>query len=138
MLHHLTLWVPDIDRARTSWTWLLRELGYSLTRETERALVFRDGSGLAIVVEQSEDMVPGMLHSRFRPGMNHVAFRLPPGSSLTDLVAAAAGYGWSHLDFAGHPIADGSDVAYLEDRDGFEVELVAAVDGLDAVHGAQG
>ena len=25
-----------------------------------------------------------------------------------------------------HPIAGGAEVAYLEDRDGFEVELVAA------------
>ena len=129
MLHHLTLWVPDIDRARTSWTWLLTELGYRLDRETDRALVFRDGSGLAIVVEQSADMVPGMLHSRLRPGMNHLAFRLRPGSSLPDTVQTASGYGWSHLDYEGHPIADGSDVAYLEDRDGFEVELVAAAQG---------
>ena len=28
MLHHVTLWVPDLERAEASWTWLLTRLGY--------------------------------------------------------------------------------------------------------------
>ena len=85
--------------------------------------MFRDG-GFAVVLEESADMVPGMLHSRLRPGLNHLAFRLPAGVVLADLVSASAEHGWSKLEFAGHPIAGGATVAYLEDRDGFEVELV--------------
>ena len=30
MLHHLTLWVPDLGRAKRSWSWLLGGLGYHL------------------------------------------------------------------------------------------------------------
>jgi catechol 2,3-dioxygenase-like lactoylglutathione lyase family enzyme len=125
VLHHLTLWVPDLERAAESWSWLLRELGYTLDSSVERVMLFRDDHGVAVVLEQSADMVPGMLHSRLRPGLNHVAFSLPEAVELDALVASAGDHGWSPLPGDRHPIAGGADVAYLEDRDGFEVELVA-------------
>jgi catechol 2,3-dioxygenase-like lactoylglutathione lyase family enzyme len=125
VLHHLTLWVPDLDRAATSWRWLLSRLGYELDTTVNHLLLFRHPSGVAVVLEQSRDMVPGMLYSRFRPGLNHVAFALPATVALADLVTEAPDHGWTALPVDGHPIAGGAEVAYLEDRDGFEVELVA-------------
>ena len=69
-IHHLQLWVPDLARAEESWGWLLGQLGYDLARTWDHGRVWRqDGTG--IVIEASPDMVPGMLHSRLRPGMNH-------------------------------------------------------------------
>lgn len=125
MLHHLTLWVPNLRRSERPWRWLLEELGYVLDRSLERVLVFRHGSGFAVALEQSSDMVPGMLYSRLRPGVNHVAFRLESATALDDIVAKASDHGWSLLPTDRHPIAGGARVAYLEDIDGFEVELVA-------------
>lgn len=125
MLHHLTLWVPDIERAEPSWRWLLGELGYTVSAPRDGVLVFRCEVGAAIVMEQSSDMVPGMLHSRLRPGLNHVAFTVEQGVVLADLVAAAPDHGWKAMPTGGHPIAGGADVVFLEDRDGFEVELVS-------------
>lgn len=125
MLHHLTLWVPDLSRAQESWSWLLGELGYSMDRSVDHLLLFRGPDGFALVLEESADMVPGMLFSRMRPGMNHIAFRVDPAVVLVELVGKASDYGWSPLPVDRHPIAGGAEVAYLEDRDGFEVELVA-------------
>jgi catechol 2,3-dioxygenase-like lactoylglutathione lyase family enzyme len=125
VLHHLTLWVPDLDRAGPPWRWLLGQLGYELDVTFEHLLLFRQG-GFALILEQSPDMVPGMLHSRFRPGLNHVAFTLPSADALAEMVAQAPEHGWMALPVDRHPIAGGAEVAYLEDRDGFEVELVAA------------
>jgi catechol-2,3-dioxygenase len=123
------LWVPDLERAAVSWSWLLTELGYrrdtSVDRVVDRVMVFRHEQGVAVVLEQSADMVPGMLHSRLRPGLNHVAFSLPSAVALDEIVTRAGEYGWSPLPVDRHPIAGGADVAYLEDRDGFEVERVA-------------
>ena len=124
MLHHVTLWVPSLERAEPSWRWLLGELGYELERASPTLLLFRHPGGVAIVLEQSTDMVPGMLFSRLRPGMNHLAFTLPEGTTLDKLLEVAPDHGWSPLDVDRHPIAGGADVGYLEDRDGFEVELV--------------
>ena len=122
VLDHLTLWVPDIDRAAPSWRWLLCErLGYQEEPSaSDRLLRFRH-EGFLLVLEQSDDMVPGMLHSRLRPGLNHLAFTV---DSIGDAVAGAEEHGWTPLPISGHPITGGAEVAYLEDRDGFEVELV--------------
>ena len=125
MLHHLTLWVPDLERAEESWSWLLGELGYAVDRSFDGFLVFRHDGGFALALEQSSDMVPGMLYSRMRPGLNHLAFRVESPPALRGMLAEAAGYGWSPIPSDRHPIAGGSQVEYLEDRDGFEVELVA-------------
>lgn len=126
MLHHLTLWVPDLERARRSWSWLLGELGYEQDRSVERIALFRHESGFALALEQSSDMVPGMLYSRLRPGLNHLAFALDSnGSLLTRMLDAAPDHGWSQMSVDAHSIARGAQVAYLEDGDGFEVELVA-------------
>ena len=124
MLHHVTLWVPDLERAQESWSWLLGELGYSTDASVDSVALFRHPDGFALALEQSSDMVPGMLYSRMRPGVNHMAFTVPTESSLRDIVAKAADYGWSALPTDRHPLAGAADVAYLEDRDGFEVELV--------------
>jgi catechol 2,3-dioxygenase-like lactoylglutathione lyase family enzyme len=124
VLHHVTLWIPDLRHAAPSWRWLLGELGYAEDRSLDRILLFRR-NGFALVLEESRDMVPGMLYSRLRPGMNHLAFTLPDAEALQRIMHEAPRHGWSALPSDRHPIAGGAEVGYLENRDGFEVELVA-------------
>lgn len=125
MLHHVTLWVPDLPRAEASWGWLLGRLGYLRDNSLGNVLLFRHASGFAIALEQSPDMVPGMLYSRLRPGLNHIAFALDTAELFAAIVEQAADHGWSTLPVDGHRIAGGARVGYLEDSDGFEVELVS-------------
>jgi catechol 2,3-dioxygenase-like lactoylglutathione lyase family enzyme len=133
VLHHVTLWVPDLARATPPWAWLLGELGYRRDDGVgdDHVLLFRR-EGFALVLEESPDMVPGMLHSRLRPGLNHLAFALADAADLPRLADAAGEHGWTALPSDRHPIAGGAEVLYLEDRDGFEVELVAPLQGRDA------
>jgi len=124
-VHHLQLWVPDLDRATRSWGWLLEALGYELTRSWDTGRVWRDET-TGIVIEASPDMVPGMLHSRLRPGLNHLAFRVTGTHELASIVTDGAEHGWRELGaHHGHPLHGELTVAFLEDQDGFEVELVA-------------
>jgi catechol 2,3-dioxygenase-like lactoylglutathione lyase family enzyme len=125
VLHHLTLWVPDLGRARESWSWLLGELGYTPDDSFDNVALFRHDSRFAIALEQSADMVPGMLYSRMRPGLNHMAFAVDSADTMSAMAERATDHGWSTMATDRHPIAGGAQVAYLEDRDGFEVELVA-------------
>lgn len=129
VLHHLTLWVPDLDQAEESWRWLLGELGYTADWSLGGVLLFRHPDGFSLALEQSADMVPGMLYSRMRPGLNHMAFRVDSADHLHGLAAKAPQHGWSLLPSDRHPIAGGATVAYLEDRSGFEVELVGPIHG---------
>lgn len=109
--------------------WLLGQLDYERDATVERVVLLRHASGTSIVLEQSPDMVPGMLYSRMRPGMNHLAFRLRSRALLDVIVGGAADHGWSRLPSDPHPIVGGAVVEYLEDRDGFEVELVVPEPG---------
>jgi catechol 2,3-dioxygenase-like lactoylglutathione lyase family enzyme len=129
VLHHITLWVPDLERAEVSWSWLLGRLGYERDGSVERVVLLRHPAGIAVVLEQSTDMVPGMLYSRLRPGLNHMAFRVESSAQLAEIAQDAQEYGWASFPSERHPIAGGAEVVYLEDRDGFEVELVAVTPG---------
>jgi catechol 2,3-dioxygenase-like lactoylglutathione lyase family enzyme len=78
------------------------------------------------VVEQSPAITADR-HERLRPGLNHLAFHVKDTAAVDALAAEAPSHGW-HLLFADrHPHAGGAEhyAAYLEDDDGFEVELVA-------------
>ena len=128
-IHHLQIWVPDLARAERRWGWLLEELGYALSRRWDSGRVWRkDGTG--IVIEVSPDMVPGMLYSRLRPGMNHIAFHVDTAEALARMVDAAPDPGWDPLGHPGerHPQPVGTTVAYVENSDGFEVELIVTDD----------
>jgi catechol 2,3-dioxygenase-like lactoylglutathione lyase family enzyme len=128
-LHHLTIWVPDLERATASWGWLLERLGYEPIHRWESGRIWQQG-GFRMVVEQSPDMVPGMLYSRLRPGLNHLAFAVPTRHEVEAVAAEAVGHGWSPMrtESKMHRLASGAYAAYLEDADGFEVELVTAPD----------
>lgn len=125
-LHHVELWVPDLDRAVASWGWLLEALGYRPHQRWDAGRSWVLG-GTYIVVERSPALTADR-HQRTAPGLNHLAFHAGTPAEVDDLVAGAVGRGWRLLFADRHPHAGGPDhhAAYLEDPDGFEVELVAS------------
>lgn len=124
-LHHVELWVPDLDRATTSWGWLLGELGYRPFQNWpgERSWLF---SPTYIVMEQSQAMTASE-HERTRPGLNHLAFHAGNRDGVDTLAATAPAHGWTLMFNTTHPYAGGPEhyAAYLSDTDGYQVELVA-------------
>jgi catechol 2,3-dioxygenase-like lactoylglutathione lyase family enzyme len=66
-------------------------------------------------------------YDRCRPGLNHLAFHVGDRTLVDALVAQAPAYGWKLMFPDRHPHAGGEQhyAAYLEDIDGFEIELVA-------------
>lgn len=124
-LHHLEIWVPDLERAVEEWGWLLSELGYTSYQEWDHGRSWRLGSTY-IVVEQSSAL-SAQHHDRLRPGLNHVAFHVENIDRVDLLVADAEAHGWTLMFPEEHPYAGGEDhyAAYLLNSDGYEVELVA-------------
>lgn len=123
-LHHVELWVPDLERAVADWGWLLGELGWSPFQEWSAGRSWRSG-GVYLVVERSPAMTDG--HDRLRAGLNHLAFHGGDRAAVDALAAAASGHGWQPLFADRFPWAGGPEhyAAYLENADGFEVEVVA-------------
>jgi catechol 2,3-dioxygenase-like lactoylglutathione lyase family enzyme len=118
--------VPDLERTIATWGWLLDALGYELYQDWPGGRSWRHGDTY-LVFERSPDLVDAP-HERRRPGLNHLAFRVPDPARVDALTAAAEQHGWTLMFPDRHPHAGGPDhyAAYLENSDGFEVELVAA------------
>lgn len=125
-LHHVEVWVPDLGRAVASFGWLFETLGYTLFQSWSHGRSWRLGPTY-LVVEQSPDNTADR-HERCRPGLNHLAFHVRDRAGVDALVAEAPEHGWQLLFPELHPYAGGDQhyAAYLENGDGFEVELVAA------------
>lgn len=124
-IHHVELWVPDIERATREWGWLLRELGYQAYQDWPGGRSWRLDHTY-IVIEQSPDILD-TAHCRLRPGLNHLAFHAGDRIAVDRLTAHACANGWILLFADKHPHAGGPGTyaAYLENTDGYEVELVA-------------
>ena len=122
-LHHLDLWVSDPDLGAEEWGWLLGELGWEADADL-RSWAHPDGT--YFFLERSPDQVDEP-HDRLRPGINHLALTVADLQALDALRADAPGYGWSELFADKYPHAGGDDhtALYLENSEGFEVEVVA-------------
>ncbi|MFD7457345.1 MULTISPECIES: VOC family protein [unclassified Streptomyces] len=133
MLHHVELWVPDLGRAAGSLGWLLERLGWAPYQDWPAGRSWRLGETY-VVVERSPAL-RGDRHDRLRPGLNHLAFHVPGDRAALDaLVEEAFAHGWTLLFPDRHPYAGGAEhcAAYLENADGFEVELVVKSAGTPA------
>ncbi|MBX6386686.1 MAG: VOC family protein [Microbispora sp.] len=124
-LHHVELWVPDLDRAVASLGWLLQALGYTVSQSWDTGRSWLLGPTY-VVLEQSPALTADR-HDRCRPGLNHLAFHVESPARVEELATEAARHGWRLMFPDLHPHAGGRQhyAAYLENGDGFEVELVA-------------
>jgi catechol 2,3-dioxygenase-like lactoylglutathione lyase family enzyme len=124
-LHHVEIWVPDLDVAITSLGWLLEALGYTLSQNWSNGRSWQLGPTY-LVFEQSPALTSDR-HERCRPGLNHLAFHVADRAAVDKLTIDASQHGWRLLFEDRHPHAGGDEhyAAYLENDDGFEVELVA-------------
>ncbi|MGW9369630.1 VOC family protein [Streptomyces xanthophaeus] len=124
-LHHVEIWVPDLPRATADWQWLLEDLGYTLHQSWDHGRSWKLGHTY-LVFEQSPALT-ATRHDRCAPGLNHLAFHIDTPHRVDLLTAKARENGWTLLFPDRHPHAGGNHqhAAYLESRDGFEIELVA-------------
>lgn len=124
-VHHVEIWVPTVAQVRRTWGWLLTELGWHEYQSWDQGVSWRLGP--TYLVFEDSPARTARTHDRLRPGLNHVALYAGPPERVDELVAAAPSHGW-HLMFPDfHPHAGGPHhyAAYLENDDGYEVELVA-------------
>jgi RimJ/RimL family protein N-acetyltransferase/catechol 2,3-dioxygenase-like lactoylglutathione lyase family enzyme len=124
-VHHVELWVADLAVAEKTFGWLFGELGWREYQRWERGVSWRHGDSY-VVVEDSTART-GDRHERTAPGMNHLALHVATRADVDRITAAAPAHGWQPLFADRYPHAGGPDhyAAYLENADGFEVELVA-------------
>jgi catechol 2,3-dioxygenase-like lactoylglutathione lyase family enzyme len=127
-LHHVDIWVEDLAVAIRSFGWLFERLGWTLFQVWEHGRSWQSpGQGPYVVLEASPAL-RRQPYDRLRQGLNHLAIAVPEHWMVDRIVAEAPDYGWRLLFSDRHPYAGGPShyAAYLENAEGFEVEVVAS------------
>lgn len=123
-IHHLEIYVTDLEASARFWGWLLGRFGYEPFQEWDDGISFRT-PGTYLVFVAAPDA--GTSLNRRQPGLNHIAFGLATTSDVDDLRADLAGREVRLLYDDRYPHAGGADhyAVFFEDPDGIKVEVVA-------------
>lgn len=130
VLHHLELYVRDLEVSAEFWGWLFAQLGYVPFEEWDEGISWRPTDGeagegsvaLVLAPEGARDL------DRRSVGLNHLAFAVDETADVDALTAELEARGVRILYPDRHPHAGGSDhyAVFFEDPDGLKVEVVAA------------
>lgn len=125
-VHHIELWTTDFKTAKPCWDWLMERLAFTIYQAWEGGTSWRAPDGSYLVLEQSPD-VSGH-HQRTRAGLNHLALNCASRQELEDIREQAPKHGWTELFADRYPHAGGDEhtALYIENDEGFEIELVVS------------
>jgi len=125
-LHHVELYVSDLERSRGFWGWLLEELGWERYQSWEDGESWRLGDTYLVLVRVAPEHAAPPYHRR-RVGLNHLAFHAPSRAEVDRLTEDLRQRGTTILYEDRHPFAGGPDhyAVFFEDPDRIKVEVVA-------------
>jgi catechol 2,3-dioxygenase-like lactoylglutathione lyase family enzyme len=127
MLHHIEIYVRDVERARAFWTPFMSLLGYAEDRWSQ-GVNFREGEQdpyVSLVQAPSDHLEAG--YHRRRVGLNHVAFRARSRAHVDEVRQWLKDGGFPLLYDDRYPFATapGYYAVFCEDPDRIKLEVVA-------------
>lgn len=125
-LHHVEIYVSDLQRSAEFWGWFLAQLGYEKFQEWDEGVSWGLGATYLVFV-QTEARFQDVSYHRCRTGLNHLAFHARSRQQVDDMTTALQARGVTILYQDRHPYAGGPDyyAVFFEDPDRIKVELVA-------------
>ncbi|MEW9096108.1 MAG: VOC family protein [Clostridiaceae bacterium] len=125
-LHHVEIYVRDLNISNEFWGWLLQELGYREYQKWQRGIsyVLED---TYIVFVQAEERFLDIPYHRCRAGLNHLAFHGESREFVDGITEKLKEKGIKILYEDRHPYAGGENyyAVYFEDPDRMKVEITA-------------
>ena len=127
MLHHVEIYVSDLERSIAFWTPFLERLGYEPERWSGGISYYRGEEDCYLCFLPAAPEHVGAGYHRKRVGLNHLAFRATSRQQVDDATNWARENGYAVLYEARHPHAGGPNyyALFCEDPDRIKVELVA-------------
>ncbi|WP_229939893.1 VOC family protein [Plantibacter cousiniae (nom. nud.)] len=124
-LHHVEVWLADVEAERATWAWLLSRVGFSQESEWPGGESWEAGD--TYVTLTASPNLSAESHDRRRPGVNHLAFSGGTQEAVDSIMAAGPEHGWQPLYQDRYPHAGGEQhyAGWLENEAGFKVEVVA-------------
>jgi len=125
-VHHIEIYVSDLERTIEFWDWLLTELGYKKYQEWNKGISYKLLDTYLVFVQTEEKFLDIPYH-RKRTGLNHIAFHTESRTMVDDLTNKLRGRKIEILYDDKHPFAGGKEyyAVFFEDPDRIKVELVA-------------
>jgi catechol 2,3-dioxygenase-like lactoylglutathione lyase family enzyme len=126
LLHHVEIYVSNLQRSKEFWGWLLEQLGYEVYQQWEKGQSWKLGETYLVFVQAEERFLDVPYH-RSRVGLNHLAFHAASRAKVDELTRALTERNVAILYQEKHPFAGGTDyyAVFFEDPDRIKVELVA-------------
>jgi catechol 2,3-dioxygenase-like lactoylglutathione lyase family enzyme len=130
MLHHIEIYVSDLERSLAFWTPFMQQLGYEAERWSGGMNYLRDDEAYLCFLQAPSNHLGAGYH-RQRVGLNHLAFRGQSRAHVDVLAAWLKANRYTTLYDDAYPFAGGLDyyAVYAEDPDRIKVEVVAPRQG---------
>lgn len=122
-LHHVDLTVADFRRSKEFYAAVMPLMGFMRLPKEFGAVAWRGASILAIQPAKPEEK--DQSHSRYAPGLHHLAFRAPSRDAVDELHTRLVALGVTILDPpADYPYTEGYYAVFFADPDGVKLEYV--------------
>ena len=125
-IHHIEIYVSNLNETKTFWNWLLTDLGYHISQEWDQGISFKLGESYIVFV-QTEQKYLDIPYHRKGTGLNHLAFHVESRAMVDKYTDMLKAKNVSLLYEDRHPYAGGENyyAVFFEDPDRIKVELVA-------------
>lgn len=129
MLHHVEIYVSDLERSIAFWTPFTAHLGYEADRWSGGINYLQGDTYLCFLPAPRAHLAAG--YHRQRIGLNHLAFHGRSRAHVDEITAWVRRSGFTLLYDDRYPFASGPDyyALYCEDPDRIKVEVVAPREG---------
>lgn len=126
LIHHIEIYVSNLQQSQEFWGWLLEDLGYAPYQEWDKGQSWKLDQSYIVFV-QAEDKFLDIAYHRRRVGLNHLAFHASSKEHVDTLTEQLQEKQIPILYKNHHPFAGGPNhyAVYFEDPDRIKVEIVA-------------
>lgn len=126
MLHHVEIYISNLEKSVEFWSWLLTELGYEQYQKWELGISWKYQETYLVFVQAEERFLDVPYH-RCRVGLNHLAFHARSRDQVDEITETLIKKEIPILYREKHPYAGGSEyyAVFFEDPDRIKVEIVA-------------
>lgn len=126
MVHHIEIYVKNLEVSKEFWGWLLQELCYEEYQSWPEGISYKLGETYLVFVQTAEKHLSIPYH-RSRAGLNHLAFHGGSKAYVDELTLKLRKRGVKILYEDKHPYAGGPGyyAVYFEDPDRMKVEITS-------------
>ncbi len=126
LIHHIEIYVSDIEKSKKFWEWFLIQLGYKIYQNWNEGFSLRLYNTYIVFV-QTQKKYLNIPYHRCGIGLNHLAFYAESREQVDCITKKLKDLDVNILYSDKHPFAGGEDhyAVYFEDPDRIKVELAA-------------